>query len=160
MNDEAAAGSVPPISADPPPSAVVASPAAAGSTARGAERGARVPSSGRRAPATGPARTAGRQRGRRMTRAQAPPKTGAPTLSAPEANRPPVPPPHLTTEFVHPTPMNSPPPGPAWEIVTSGRTDRSPGAHTSDRVSTDTRLRSTFERKGQDHRAPAAHGLQ
>src|SRR6266508_6468609 len=103
MNDEAAAGSVPPISADPPPSAVVASPAAAGSTARGAERGARVPSSGRCARATRPARTAGRQRGRRMTRAQAPPKTGAPTLSASEANRPPVPPPHLTTEFVHPT---------------------------------------------------------
>src|SRR6266508_5760683 len=77
MNDEAAAGSVPPISADPPPSAAGAAPAAAGSTARGAERGARVPSSGRCARAIRRARTAGRRQRRRTTQAQAASEDGS-----------------------------------------------------------------------------------
>src|SRR4029453_8886218 len=53
----------------------------------GAEQGARGPSSGRCARATRRARTAGRRRGRRTTRAQAAPEDGSADATRPPAPR-------------------------------------------------------------------------
>src|SRR6266508_5211962 len=120
MNDEAAAGSAPPVPADPPPSAAGAAPAAAGSTARGAERGARVPSSGRCARATRPARTAGRRQRRRTTQAQAASEDGSAEATGLQPTDPGTAPP-LTTEFVHPTAFRARVRGSRGEVVSLKR---------------------------------------
>ena len=92
-SDEASPGSAPSVPAGRSLSAAGAAPAAAGSTPRGAERQVQVPSSGRCVRATRRARTAGRQRRRRTTRAQAASEDGSA-----DATRPPS-----KLEFVHPT---------------------------------------------------------